>query len=126
MDDIVWSVISTLAVFYCGYKLGQHATAVKITKMLVDRDPRLERMVERARKEIAKLEDQDSAGSTEELSVERHGDQIYLFAKSDGEFLAQGASLQECLARIEQRFPGRNFQGLLSKEHADQLGITVK
>lgn len=127
MDDIVWSVLSTLAVFYCGYKLGQQATAIKITKMLVDRDPKLERMVERAREAIAQIDANDAAEhSTEELTVERHGNQIYIFTKKDGQFLAQGQTLQECLDVIKQRFPDRNFQGLLTREQADQLGISVK
>ena len=127
MDDVIWSAISTLAVFYCGYKLGQHFTAVKITRMLIDRDPKFERMLDRAREEIARIDHKYSdASTTEELSVERHGDQIYIYTKSDGEFLAQGSDLEECLARIEQRFPGRNFRGLISKEQADTLGISVK
>jgi type II secretory pathway component PulF len=127
MDDIFWSVISTLAVFYCGYKLGQQATAIKITKMLVDRDPKLERMVERAREAIAQLDTEDqTSASSEELAVERHGDQLYIFTKKDGQFLAQGSTLQECLDLIKQRFPHRNFQGLLTQEQADQLGISAK
>ncbi len=127
MDEVIWSAISTLAVCYCGYKLGQHFTAVKITRMLIDRDPKFERMLDRAREEIARIDRKYSdASPTEELSVERHGDQIYIYTKSDGEFLAQGSDLEECLARIEQRFPGRNFRGLLTKEQADSLGISVK
>ncbi len=127
MNEAIWSVITTLAVFYCGYKLGQHWTAVKITRMLIDRDPKFERMLDRAREQIARIDAESSdSASTEELSVERHGQQIYIYTKNDGEFLAQGASLEECLNRIEQRFPGRTFRGLLSKEQADSLGVSAK
>lgn len=123
--DWTWIWLGQGVAWYLGYKFGQHRTAVKFTQMLLRRDPELERNIERARQEIARLE----AGTDtdhEELRVERHGEQIYIYTKNNNEFLAQGSSLQECLERIEQRFPGRNFRGLLSKEQADELGISVK
>ncbi len=127
MDDIIWTLVGNLIIFWCGYKLGQHKTAYKITKMLINRDPALERQIERARTELARLDALESETAiVEELEVERHGEQIYVYGKQDREFLAQGSSLQEALARIEQRFPGRKFKGHLSKDQADALGVSIK
>lgn len=127
MDDIFWALVGNLIIFWCGYKLGQHHTAYKITKMLINRDPNLERQIERARNEIQRLNSQDDATEAyEELEVERHGGQIYLFNKADREFLAQGSTLQEALDRIEKRFPGRKFQGHLNKDQATALGVGVE
>ncbi len=127
MDDIIWALLGNLIIFWCGYKLGQHQTAYKITRMLIDRDPNLERQIERARTEIARINaESDQSSDIEELEVERHGEQIYLFNKQDREFLAQGSTLQEALERIEKRFPGRKFQGHLSKDQADTLGVGIK
>ena len=60
------------------------------------------------------------------MRVERHGDAIYLYAKDTEEFLAQGNSLQEALEIVEKRFPGQTFKGHLSKEEADNLGVSIK
>ena len=127
-SDFFWTIVGQVVIFWLGYKLGQHITAVKVTKMLIDNDPNIQRMVERARAELKKLDLQEEikqAGG-EPLRVERHADQIYLFQKDSNEFLAQGTSLQEALERVEQRFPDRTFKGHISKEEADQLGVTIK
>lgn len=127
-SDFLWTIVGQVVIFWMGYKLGQHITAVKVTKMLIDNDPNIQRMVERARAELKKLDLQQEikqAGG-EPLRVERHADQIYLFQKDSNEFLAQGTSLQEALERVEQRFPDRVFKGNISKEEADKLGISVK
>jgi hypothetical protein len=63
--------------------------------------------------------------SQEEMTVERHDQTLYVYTKT-GEFLAQGLTIQECLAKIETRFPDRKFHGQLSKEQADSLGINIK
>lgn len=77
-----------------------------------------------------KNETTDSSNKNEEtsrsLKVERHGDQLYIYTKDTDEFLAQGSTLQDALDNVQKRFPGRVFNGRLSKEEADTLGITVK
>lgn len=127
MDEsnlINYLFLALALVFYLGYKLGQHVTAMRVTRMLIDRDPNLDAAVERARRSI--LEFQLDPQAEEELRVERHGDQLFLYAKESNEFLAQGSDLEEAILRIEQRFPDRKFQGHLSKEQADELDVSVK
>ena len=127
MEAIIWSLVGQALIFYCGYKLGQHITAMKITRMLIDRDPNLERNIELARKEIAKINAKESLTEPlEPLRVERINDQLYIYQQESNEFLGQGSTLQEALERIQQRFPDREFKGHLSKDQAESLGISAK
>lgn len=74
-----------------------------------------------------KEEDEDSSGEgTRNIRIEKHGSVLYLYASDTEEFLAQGANLQEALEIVQKRFPGQNFKGLLSKEEAENLGISAK
>lgn len=60
------------------------------------------------------------------LKIEKIEGQLYLYDKETNDFLAQGTTLEDALEKVQKRFPGKRFQGLLSKEDADSLGITVK
>ena len=127
-SDFLWTIIGQVIVFWGGYKFGQHITAVKVTKMLIDNDPNIEKMVSRARAELHKLElsNRVREAGGEPIRVERHSDQIYLYQKDSDEFLGQGSTLQDALAKVEARFPDRKFIGHLSRDEADKLGVSVK
>jgi hypothetical protein len=123
MEQILIDAAIQALALWAAYKWGQHVMALRITRMLIDDDPKLQATIERARKEI-QLSEEASREKPEDLAVERHGDQLYVYTKTDNEFLAQGSTLEEALDRIAERFPERNFRGLLSKEQADTLGIS--
>jgi hypothetical protein len=108
------------ALFWLAFKIGQTRGRLEVLKEIIVRPDEINRIVKKFNKE----EQQESRGE-ETMEVERHGDQIYVYTKT-GEFLAQGLTLQECLDRIESRFPDRKFRGHLSKEQADSLGVSVK
>ena len=59
------------------------------------------------------------------LRVDRVGPEIFLYEEATGEFLAQAPTLQVALERVAQRYPDRNFRGLLTREQAQQYGVTV-
>jgi len=111
--------------FALGFALGWILQARRmISKLLANPDRSIEII-----KKCKQLQDKDTEAeeqSARSIRVERHGDAIYLYAKDTEEFLAQGSTLQEALAVVEKRFPDQNFRGLLSKEEAATLGITVK
>lgn len=112
-------------VFISGIVIGWSANARAITRKLLD-DP--ERMI-KILTEYKAVKAADSVRSEEDvrsIKVERHGESLYLFTKDTDEFLGQGKTLQEALDNVSSRFPGKNFNGNLSKEEADKLGITVK
>jgi len=108
------------ALFWLAFKLGQTRGRLEVLKEIIIRPDEINRIVKKFNKE----EQQESRGE-ETMEVERHGDQIYVYTKS-GEFLAQGPTLEDCLNRIEHRFPERKFRGHLTKEQADNLGVSVK
>lgn len=76
--------------------------------------------------ELKSQVEQAASDQPEEIRVERVGNQIYLYQKQTDEFLAQGPDLESALAVVEQRFPNRSFRGLIDREQAEALGITVK
>lgn len=106
--------------FWLAFKIGQTRGRLEVLKEIIIRPDEINRIVKKFNKE----EQQESRGE-ETMEVERHGDQIYVYTKS-GEFLAQGPTLEDCLSRIERRFPERKFRGHLTKEQADNLGVSVK
>lgn len=118
--DIDWTGIFIYSMlFWLVFRLGQVRGRMELMREILARPEEITRIVDKYR-----VKDEDSRDE-ETLEVERHGDEVYVYTKS-GEFLAQAASLQECLTRIEQRFPDRKFRGHLTKEQADQLGVTAK
>lgn len=118
--DVDWTGIFIYTMlFWLVFRLGQVRGRMELMREILARPEEITRIVNKYR-----VKDEDS-GNEETLEVERHGDLVYVYTKS-GEFLAQAATLQECLTRIEQRFPDRRFRGHLSKEQADRLGVTAK
>ncbi len=110
--------------FICGIIVGWiwHARML-FSKILSDPDKMIT-LLEKYKS--SKPEEDQIKADTRPIRVERHGNNIYLYAKDTEEFLAQGTSLQEALDVVEKRFPGQNFKGHLSKEEADNLGISIK
>ncbi|NDG29729.1 hypothetical protein EB118_06505 [bacterium] len=119
------SAIIYTALFYAVFKLGERRGGMDVVRRIIENPAEIERIARNARSHIAQ-EAAKSKSEEEAIRVERHGDQLYLYTKNTDEFLAQGSTLQEALTRIEQRFPDRKFRGYLSKEEADNLGVTVK
>lgn len=106
--------------FGLAFKLGQTRGRLEVLKEIIHRPDEIAKIA----KKFSREEDQRQQ-QAETMEVERHGDQIYVYTKS-GEFLAQGLTLEDCLTRIEHRFPDRKFKGHLSKEQADKLGVSAK
>lgn len=112
-------ILIICSAFLLGWWLNKIATLNRILK-----DP--DKFIELLNKYKDVKDEADDAEVVRGIEVERHGAQLYLFCKTSGEFLAQGETLQEALDRVEKRFPNQSFKGLLSKEQADSLGISVE
>jgi hypothetical protein len=119
------STIIYTALFYAVFKLGERKGGMDVVRRVIENPAEIERIARNARTNIAR-EAYKSKDEEEPIRVERHGDQLYLYTKNTDEFLAQGSTLQEALTRTELRFPDRKFKGYLSKEEADDLGVTAK
>jgi hypothetical protein len=122
LADLILTCLVNVLFWYLGYRRGLHTAAMRITRQLIDNPTEIDRMVATARRNVTELE---KAQTNEQVKVERHGDQLYIYTEDTNEFLAQGTTLEECLATIERRFPDRSFQGLLNRDQVDQLGITI-
>ena len=108
------------ALFWLAFKIGQTRGRLEVLKEIIIRPDEIANIAKKYSREEDQLNRQE-----ETMEVERHGDQIYVYTKS-GEFLAQGPTLEDCLSRIERRFPERKFRGHLTKEQADNLGVSAK
>ena len=76
--------------------------------------------VARVLSNIKKVE--EAKENSETMTVEKHDGVLYAFT-SNGDFLAQAATMSELLAMIEKRFPSRVFKGELSVKQATEMNI---
>lgn len=106
--------------FWVAFRIGQTRGRLEVLREIIVRPDEISRIVKKFNTEA-----EVKPAHEEVMQLERHGDQIYVYTDT-GEFLAQGISIQECLDRIERRFPDRKFKGHISKEQADNLGVSVK
>jgi hypothetical protein len=120
MENFLTDLFLILLVFWAGYVWGKHVTVMRMLDNIINNPDNLARAI----KDIKAIqEDKEDSQEEGQLVVERHDDQIYLYDKENHEFLAQGSSLQEALDHVDKRFPNRKYQGHLTKEQADALGI---
>lgn len=113
-----------LLILVLGIWIGWNLNAWRIMRRLTENPDDIIKSLEKVKALKKELEQEQS--SIREIRIERYGSILYLFAKDTNEFLAQGPTLQSALEIVEKRFPDQSFNGLLSKEEADRLGITVK
>lgn len=113
-----------LVVFFAGFVFGwlNHAHSF-LRKVMADPDEMINLLNEYKKSKPEDQKNQDTP--VREIKVEKYGNALYLYAKDNDQFLAQGNTLQEALAEVDKKFPGKNFKGYLSKEDADRLGITA-
>jgi hypothetical protein len=114
-------IVGTVA-YLLGRWVGRTATLLQITKNLIENPDNLNEVIKRYKNSIQ--EAQREEGIPEDIEVEKHGEQIFLFTKQ-GEFLSQGLDLQEALEKAASRFPDRTFKGRLTKTEAEGMGINV-
>jgi hypothetical protein len=120
MDNFIIDLIFTVLVFWAGYLWGK-ATAVRRIIESIARDPE---HLGRALDDYRSIRnDTEEEGTDHEFRVEEHGGQIYVYDTESGEFLAQAATLKSALELVTQRFPDRKYQGAVTKEQAEELGI---
>lgn len=117
-SELVEYFIWGLLLVYC-YKTGLNVGRLEVLREILARPQEIERIVKKYRTSDDKKE------TVEKMTVERHGNMIYVYTDA-GEFLAQGNSLDDCLCKIEKRFPGRKLKGYISKEQAENLSISAK
>lgn len=120
MDNFIIDLLLIALVFWAGYLWGK-ATAVRRIIENIVRDP--EHLGKALDEYRSVRHDPDEEAADHEFRVEEHGNQIYVYDKDSGEFLAQAATLKQALELVTKRFPDRRYEGEVTKEQADELGI---
>ena len=122
MDNLIVDIIFLGVVFWAGYLWGKHMAVMRMLTNIIENPEHLGRALDQIRQQKRQSpEEQES----DQLIVERVDDQIYLYTREDHQFLAQGATLEEALDRVAQRYPDRRYSGSLTPEQADALGIKL-
>jgi hypothetical protein len=110
MDYIIYIVLGVVA-----FWLGWHARAIVFMANLSIDPDRTIKMLEKIREinEAKTEEELDSIVSTQLNDVEVEPEQVkgvwYAYAKTSGQFLGQGSSLEEALTQAANRFPEKKF-----------------
>ena len=110
MDYIIYIVLGVVA-----FWLGWHARAIVFMANLSIDPDRTIKMLEKIREinEAKTEEELDSIVSTQLDAVEVEPEQVkgvwYAYAKTSGQFLGQGSSLEEALTQAANRFPEKKF-----------------
>jgi hypothetical protein len=60
-----------------------------------------------------------------EVEVEHEQGLFFIYSKKNREFLGQGKTIEEALQVIQERFPGKVFNGHISEDKAKEWGIKV-
>lgn len=118
-------VILFVMVFVFGYVMGWLGHAKGLLKRLTEDPDEMIRVLNEYKKEAAKLNQiqKEDASPAREVEVEHVNGIFYLYAKDNGQFLAQAPTLDEALVLVEKRFPNQSFQGIIHSEEAKRMGL---
>lgn len=108
MEFLVLAIV-TFVFFIYGVSVGWKAReryAFRLTQKLLEN---LEESVEK------------EAESKVQVTIEKHGDVIYVYDKKSSQFMAQGNSKAELENVLSQRFPGKKFAA--SQEELEKAGL---
>lgn len=122
-DSILSYVIVGVVAYFVGRWVGRTSAIMTITRNLIQNKDDIRNALKLYEKELAQTQVEE--GEAEAIDVERVGEQIFLYTKAAGEFIAQGASLEEAMERASKRFPDRVFKGHLTRDQAKELGVEV-
>jgi hypothetical protein len=122
MQDLLFDLILLGLVFWAGYTWGKWTAVRRIIENIVNDPEHLGKALDQFRRVRTTDSDVTPEG---DLIVERHGDQLYLYDREDGQFLAQGSTLESALELVGQRYPDRKYTGHLTREQADALAIKL-
>ena len=121
--DLLVDIILLALVFWAGYTWGVRVAVMRIITSIAQDPEHLGRALDDFRA-VRKVKDTDD--TTGDIIVERHGGQLYLYDREDNEFLAQGATLEQALELVANRYPDRKYTGHLTREQAEELAIKVE
>lgn len=95
-QNLVFSIVVYLIVFWVGFRFGHASAIVKIAKEVASQI--------------------NAAIDEEDLKIEKHGS-LYFAYGNEHRFLSQGATFFELLTNLKTRFPGKDFKIKKKQEH---------
>lgn len=118
-------VILFVMVFVFGYIAGWLGHAKGLLKRLTEDPDEMIRILNEYKKEAGKIQslEKESLISAREIEVEQVNGEFYLYAKDNGQFLAQAPTLDEAIEKTGKRFPNQVFQGVITSEEAKRMGL---
>lgn len=114
-------ILLCLMAFVFGYIAGWlgHAKGM-LARLLEDPDSMI-KILDEYKKNMPSAQ---TDSSVREVEVEQEKGMFLLYAKDNGQFLAQGPTLDAALEAARNRFPGQEFQGVISAEEAKRMGLS--
>lgn len=122
-DSLLSYIIVAVVFYFFGRWVGRMSAIVSVTRAILENKDDIKRVLELHEAEIKDIRREE--GHPEDVKVEKHGEQIFLYTKDNDEFISQGSTLKEALDRAAKRFPERSFRGLISKAEAESMGINA-
>lgn len=104
IEDIIVNIVVISFAFYAGWKIR----GVIMMAAMSDNPERVIKLL----KEVEKLNQAEQTGKKPddvEVEPEKVGPLWYAYAKENGQFLAQGPTLEEALRIASIRFPNKTF-----------------
>ena len=102
--DLISVVIFIVVAFYIGW----FCRGVSIMSRLADEPERMIALLEEIRK-INEAEGKDTPSDVIEMDLQKQNGLVYLFNKANGQFLAQGETIESAVKLAAERFPGKRF-----------------
>lgn len=118
-------ILLIFLIFLVGYAAGWFRASKHMLDRMLEKPDIMMQLLKKYKE--AKEESTDGApifSNMREIEVQNENSYFYLYAKDNGEFLGQGATLDQALEVVKQRFPGQNFAGHIPAEQAAAMGLS--
>lgn len=116
------TIILILIAFVIGYVVGWIGHAKGMLNRLLEDPDSMIMILDEYKKHLPK--ERTSNTLVREVEVEQEKGMFLLYAKDNGQFLAQGPTLDAALESARSRFPTQEFQGVISSEEAKRMGLS--
>jgi len=109
-------LIIILVVGVAAFQLGKHWARLHFVQNLSENPDKFIKMLEHIKEINAMVEDDNMPEDAIPMDVEKVGDNFYGYNQLTGEFLAQGATIQQLIELASTRFPGKKFWHTTDKQ----------
>lgn len=120
-------ILLIFLIFAAGYLIGYFRASKNMLDRMLAKPEIVMELLKKYQAEKSK-EDAEESGTASpavrQIEVQKENSAFYLYAQDNGEFLGQGATLDQALETVKQRFPGQNFAGHILSEQAVAMSLS--